>query len=71
MNTENNVHQLTKRELEVLVKMAEGYTQKEIAELLYVSPYTVNSHTQRIYEKMNVHTGTHAIAIAFRTRLLS
>ena len=31
MNTENNVHALTKRELEVLGKMADGYTQKEIA----------------------------------------
>ena len=71
MNTENNVHALTKRELEVLGKMADGYTQKEIAELLYVSPYTINSHTQRIYEKMDVHTSGHAIAKAFRARLLS
>ncbi len=71
MNPENNIQALTKRELEVLCKMADGYTQKEIAELLFVSPYTINSHTQRIYEKMNVHTGVHAIAKAFRARLIS
>ena len=61
---------LTKRELEVLVKMSEGYTQKEIASLLFVSPNTVNSHAQHIYEKMDVHTARHAVAKAFRAELI-
>ena len=61
---------LTKRELEVLCKMADGYTQKEIAAQLFVSPNTINSHTQNIYEKLDVHTGMHAVATAFRQNLI-
>ncbi len=61
---------LTRRELEVLSKMADGHTQKEIAELLYVSHNTINSHTQHIYEKLGVHTGIHAVAKAFRAQLI-
>ena len=70
MESKDNAHDLTRRELEVLVKMADGYTQKEIAEQLFVSPYTVNSHTQRIYEKMDVHTGIHAVAKALRAQII-
>ena len=70
MSTNQSTCYLTKRELEVLCKMADGYTQKEIAELLFVSRNTVNSHTQHIYEKLNVHTGIHAVAKAFRNQLI-
>ncbi len=70
MSTNQSTCYLTKRELEVLCKMADGYTQKEIAELLFVSRNTVNSHTQHIYEKLNVHTGIHAVAKAFRSQLI-
>ena len=70
MNDPRSKFDLTRRELEVLVKMSEGYTQKEIADLLFVSPNTVNSHAQHIYEKMEVHTGMHAIAKAFRADLI-
>jgi DNA-binding CsgD family transcriptional regulator len=61
---------LTKREVEVLVMMAEGLSQKEIADRLYLSPNTVNTHTQHIYEKMEVHTGPHAVAKAIRARII-
>ena len=70
MNNEKNKCCLTKRELEVLCKMADGYSQKQIADLLFVSPNTINSHTQHIYEKLNVHTGIHAVSIALRTNLI-
>ena len=70
MNTTPTDFQLTRRELEVLVKMSQGYTQKEIAEQLFVSPYTVNSHAQHIYEKLDVHTGNHAVAKALRSQLI-
>ena len=71
MNTSRSNFDLTRRELEVLVKMAEGFTQREIAEQLFVSPNTVNSHAQKIYEKMDVHTGVHAVAKAFRHSLIT
>lgn len=70
MNAEKNKFFLTKRELEVLCKMADGHSQKQIAELLFVSPNTINSHTQHIYEKLNVHTGIHAVSVALRTKLI-
>ena len=65
-----NDYFLTKRELEVLGKMADGHTQKEIAEILFVSPNTINSHTQHIYHKLEVNTGMHAVAKALRARLI-
>ncbi len=70
MDRNKNTQYLTRGELEVLCKMADGYTQKEIAELLFVSHNTVNSHRQNIYEKLDVHTGKHAVAIAFRNQLI-
>lgn len=65
-----NTPNLTRREIEVLSKMADGHTQKEIAELLFVSQYTINTHTQHIYEKLDVHSGVHAVAKALRTEII-
>ena len=61
---------LTRREQEVLAEMVEGYTQKEIAERLSVSPHTVNSHVQHVYEKLHVNSGNAAVAKALRERLV-
>ena len=69
MQNENNPS-LTKRELEVLCKMADGYSQKEIAALLYVTRNTVNTHTQHIYEKLEVHSSAHAVAKAIRAQMI-
>lgn len=46
---------LTKREKEVLKMVAEGYTNKEIADLLYISPKTVDNHRTNIMRKLNLH----------------
>lgn len=61
---------LTDRERDVLAEMVGGHTQKEIAERLFVSPSTVNTHVQHIYEKLHVHTGSAAVAKALRERLV-
>ena len=61
---------LTEREKEVLREMGAGYSQKEIAARLFVSPYTVNTHIQHIYEKLHVHSGIEAVAKAIRERLI-
>src|SRR5690606_2226522 len=61
---------LTERERDVLREMVAGHTQKEIAERLFVSPSTVNTHVQHIYEKLHVHTGSAAVAKAVRERLV-
>ncbi|HYG68989.1 MAG TPA: response regulator transcription factor [Anaeromyxobacteraceae bacterium] len=57
-------------ERDVLREMVEGYAQKEIAERLFVSPSTVDSHVQHIYEKLHVHSSSAAVAKAVRERLL-
>lgn len=47
---------LTKRELEVMDLIAEGSTNKEIAQILSVSTYTVKSHVHNILEKLSLST---------------
>lgn len=47
---------LTDRELEVLRLLADGLSNGEIAQRLYLSPNTLKAHTQNIYSKMDVHS---------------
>ena len=61
---------LTARESEILAEMVEGHTQPQIAERLFVSLSTVNTHVQSIYAKLHVHTGSAAVAKAVRERLV-
>ena len=58
--------ELTLRELEVLNLVAEGLTNGEIAQRLWISPGTVRRHLENIYEKLGVHTRTAAVAAARR-----
>ena len=59
--TQDVAEDLSKRELEVLTYLAEGYRYKEIAERLCISVLTVRSHLQRIYEKLHVRSRTEAV----------
>ncbi|WP_046744003.1 response regulator transcription factor [Kordia zhangzhouensis] len=52
---------LSKREYEVLCKLAEGHSNKEIASLLFVSESTIKTHVSNIYTKLNVKRRTQAI----------
>jgi LuxR family maltose regulon positive regulatory protein len=56
------VEPLSQRELEVLQLIAEGLTNREIAERLFLSLNTVKVHTRNIYGKLNVRSRTQAIA---------
>lgn len=47
---------LTDREQEILLMLAQGRSRKEVSETLVVSPHTVRTHIQRIYEKIGVHS---------------
>ncbi len=47
---------LTKRELEVANLIASGYSNAEIAKVLFISAHTVNDHTKKIYRKLDVHS---------------
>ena len=47
---------LTNRELEVVNLICHGYTNGDIAKMLFISEHTVKDHTKNIYRKMNVHS---------------
>lgn len=55
---------LTQREQEILSLVAQGLSNREIAEQLYVSRYTVESHIKHIYRKLSVSKRTKAVSTA-------
>jgi len=61
---------LTAREVEVLQLLAFGHTNKDIAEQLYISPDTVKTHLEHIFEKLGTSDRTAAVAEALRRRLI-
>ncbi len=61
---------LTKRESEILSLVAEGMSNREIAEKLVLSPETVKSHVAAILEKLNVSDRTQAAIYAVRHGLV-
>lgn len=62
---------LSKREMEVLQLMATGMSNNEIAEQLFVSVATIKTHTNRIFDKMDVQRRTQAIEKAKRLRMIA
>jgi two-component system, NarL family, response regulator NreC len=67
----NPVDLLTGREREVLTMIAEGKTNKEIANALNLSVYTVESHRGSVMEKLNLHNSGDIIRFALRNGLMS
>ncbi len=64
------ISELTSRESEVLRLLAQGLNQEAIAVELEISPATVGTHIQRILNKLDVHSRTQAVALAYRERLV-
>jgi DNA-binding NarL/FixJ family response regulator len=62
---------LTPRELQTLELLANGSTNKQIATALNLSDYTIRHYVNNIMEKLKVSDRTEAVAIAFRSGLLS
>lgn len=55
---------LTEREAQILRLVADGLSNREIAEQLFLSRYTVESHVKRIYRKLAVSSRTGAVSVA-------
>jgi DNA-binding NarL/FixJ family response regulator len=61
---------LSKRESQILQKVAYGATTKEVAHDLGISPHTVKTHLERIFEKLGTNDRAQAVAIALRKGLV-
>ncbi len=61
---------LTPREKEILGFIAEGYTNPQIAEKIFLSPFTVDSHRKNLLAKLNVKNTAMLIKIAIENKLL-
>ena len=68
---EDSYDLLTDREREILQLVAEGKTNKEIANVLNVSPYTIDTHRAHILQKLNLHSGPELILYAVRKGLIA
>lgn len=62
--------EMTPRELEVLRLLAEGLSNKAIAQALSVSPRTVNFHLDNIYSKLEINSRTEAVVYALQHSLI-
>jgi two-component system response regulator NreC len=62
---------LTSREREILQRLAERKSTKEIASALNLSPYTVETHRRNLQEKLNLHSLAELILYAIRKGIIS
>lgn len=67
----NKIHALSQREIDVLHLVAEGLTNRQIAEALFLSCNTIKSHRNNIYRKLNVDNRTQAITKACTLGILN
>jgi len=63
-------YDLSDRENEVLKLLADGNSYKMIAGKLSITYFTVNAHLKKIYEKLQVHSASEAVAMALRQKLV-
>ena len=69
--SEDSYQRLSTREREVLPFLAESYTNQDIAEMLHLSPYTVQTYRQRIMRKLDLHSRTDLMKYALRRKIVS
>jgi DNA-binding NarL/FixJ family response regulator len=61
---------LTKREIEILTRIASGATNKQVADQTFISEKTVGRHLANIYAKLGVSSRTAAVTWAYATNVL-
>ena len=70
-NLKDSYDLLTDREKEVLQLLAEGKSNKEVASLLSLSLYTVETHRSNLMQKLNLHSTAEIVLYAVRKKIIS
>ncbi len=70
-NLQDSFDLLTEREKEVLQLLAEGKSNKDVAALLNLSVYTVETHRTRLMQKLNLHNTAEIVLYAVRKKIIS
>jgi len=65
-----SLNELTKREVAILTMIADGITHQDIAEKLFISVRTVESHKSHIMQKLDLHTTAELVKFAIRQKLI-
>ena len=71
LNKDVNIDALTPKEKEVLVLVAKGASNQEIADKLFVRDVTVKTHLNSIFKKLKVTNRTQAVLLAMQMNLIS
>jgi len=66
----NSFEQLTAREMQVLIELARGLANKQIADSLNITEYTVKDHLKNILAKLRVADRTEAVTVALRRGII-
>jgi two-component system, NarL family, response regulator NreC len=70
-NLEDTYDLLTEREKEVIQLLAEGKSNKEVAAILNVSVYTVETHRMHLMQKLNLHNTAEIVLYAVRKKIIA
>ncbi|MBL4670334.1 MAG: response regulator transcription factor [Flavobacteriales bacterium] len=62
--------ELTEREIEIIKAVSQGLTNKEIAEKLFISPRTADTHRTNIMRKLDLHNVAEIVRFAFQNKLV-
>ncbi|MEW8314884.1 MAG: response regulator [Candidatus Thiodiazotropha endolucinida] len=69
-NSENPFKMLSSREVQVLLQILEGHKNLEISDILSLSPKTVSTYRQRIYDKLDIKNDVELTRLAYRYGIL-
>lgn len=69
-NIKSEGYDLSDREKEILALLVDGLSKKQIADNIFLSHHTVDSHIRNIYAKLEVHSRSSAISKAIKEKLL-
>jgi RNA polymerase sigma factor (sigma-70 family) len=70
MTADDDAEELTSREREILQLVAEGYTNREIGEMLHISSKTVKTHRFNLMQKLGLHSRSELIQYALHKGII-